>query len=62
MLKFKYEERNVFVKIGSEMKRFSEVFFFVRFFVEMKDVYWRWCVYVREDVREDVEVFLKKFF
>lgn len=58
----KYEERNAFVKIGSETKRLSEVSPLVRSLVEMKDVYWRWCVYAREDVREDVEAFPKKLF
>lgn len=48
------------MKIGSETKRLSEVSPLVRSLVEMKDVYWRWCVYAREDVREDVEAFPKK--
>lgn len=58
----KYEERNAFVKIGSETKRLSEVSPLVRSLVEMKDVYWRWCVYAKEGIREKVRQFIGRFF
>jgi HD superfamily phosphohydrolase len=58
----KYEERNAFVKIGNAVRRLSEVSPLVRSLVEMKDVHWKWCVYAREGVKEEVETFLKNLF
>ncbi|ASJ09297.1 phosphohydrolase [Thermococcus siculi] len=58
----KFEEKNAFVEVGGELKRLSEVSPLVRALVELKDTHWRWGVYAREEVREMVEVFLKKLF
>ncbi|ASJ00738.1 HD domain-containing protein [Thermococcus gorgonarius] len=58
----KYEERNAFVLVDGELKRLSEVSPLVKSLVELKNVYWRWCVYARKDVKEDVEGALKKAF
>ncbi len=56
----KYEERNAFVRVGEEVKRLSEVSPLVRSLVELKNVHWRWCVYARRDVKDEVEHFVKR--
>ncbi len=47
----RFEEKNAFVLSAGELKRLSDVSPLVRSLVELKDTYWRWGVYAREDVR-----------
>ncbi|WP_234394377.1 phosphohydrolase [Thermococcus piezophilus] len=54
----KFEEKNAFVE-GDQ--RLSNVSPLVRSLVELKDTHWRWGVYAREDVREEVRQFLIDF-
>ena len=56
----KFEERNAFVETCEGPKRLSEVSPLVRSLVELKDTHWRWGVYAREDVREEVRDTLEK--
>ncbi|ASJ02987.1 phosphohydrolase [Thermococcus profundus] len=51
----KFEERNAFVKTSTGLKRLSEVSPLVRSLVELKDTQWRWGVYARSDVVEEVK-------
>jgi HD superfamily phosphohydrolase len=57
----KFEEKNAFVETGGTTRRLSEVSPLVRALVELKDTHWHWGVYAREDVREEVEIFLRRF-
>ena len=56
----KFEEKNAFVETGGGLKRLSEVSPLVRSLVELKDTHWRWGVYAREDVKEEVRDTLEK--
>lgn len=57
----RFEEKNAFVLSAGELKRLSDVSPLVRSLVELKDTYWRWGVYAREDVRARVEKFVEEF-
>jgi len=57
----KFEEKNAFVEAEGGLKRLSEVSPLVRSLVELKDTHWRWGVYAREDVREEVRQFVVDF-
>nr|WP_206203375.1 MULTISPECIES: HD domain-containing protein [unclassified Thermococcus] len=54
----KFEEKNAFVEGGQRLSNVSPL---VRSLVELKDTHWRWGVYAREDVREEVRQFVMDF-
>ncbi len=51
----KFEEKNAFVLVGEDLKRLSDVSPLVRSLFELKDTHWRWGVYARRDVTEEVK-------
>ena len=55
----KFEEKNAFVEVGGVLRGLSEVSPLVRSLVELKDTYWHWGVYAREDAVDEVMVFLR---
>ncbi|WP_297435564.1 HD domain-containing protein [Thermococcus sp.] len=55
----KFEEKNAFVEVGGVLHRLSEVSPLVRSLVELKDTYWHWGVYAREDTVDEVGVFMR---
>ncbi|WP_297498630.1 HD domain-containing protein [Thermococcus sp.] len=56
----KFEERNAFVLVEGEVKRLSDVSPLVRALANVGESYWRWGVYAREDVKEEVQDALEK--
>ena len=57
----KFEEKNAFVNTEDGLKRLSDVSPLVRSLVELKDTHWRWGVYAREDVRDEVGALVSRF-
>lgn len=50
-----FEERNAFVFVNGELRRLSDVSPLVRSLFELRGTYWRWGVYARRDVTEEVK-------